>query len=93
MIAQFALRLVCGISLMWLLMPRRQITSGFFRIQMLLALARRRASRSHAGKVRNVGGLCEPAASVGAGSNFVRRLGRFGVHRLHRLDARTPHFR
>ena len=39
MIAQFALRLICGISLMWLLMPRRQITSGFFRIQMLLALA------------------------------------------------------
>jgi hypothetical protein len=39
MIAQFALRLTCGISLMWLLMPRRQITSGFFRIQMLLALA------------------------------------------------------
>jgi len=39
MIAQFALRLVCGISLMWLLMPRQQITSGFFRIQMLLALA------------------------------------------------------
>ena len=40
MIAQFALRLVCGISLMWLLMPRRQITSGFFRIQMLLAMQR-----------------------------------------------------
>ncbi len=39
MIAQFALRLTCGVSLMWLLMPRRQITSGFFRIQMLLVLA------------------------------------------------------
>lgn len=39
MIAQFALRLTCGISIMWLLMPRRQITSGFFRIQMLLAMA------------------------------------------------------
>ena len=39
MIAQFALRLVCGISLMWVLMPRDRITSGFFRIQMLLALA------------------------------------------------------
>jgi hypothetical protein len=38
-IAQFALRLVCGISLMWVLMPRDQITSGFFRIQMLLALS------------------------------------------------------
>jgi hypothetical protein len=39
MLAQFALRLVCGISLMWVLMPRDRITSGFFRIQMLLALA------------------------------------------------------
>jgi len=39
MIAQFALRLVCGISLMWTLMPRDRITAGFFRIQMLLALA------------------------------------------------------
>jgi hypothetical protein len=38
MIAQFALRLVCGISLMWVLMPRQRITSGFFRIQMLVAL-------------------------------------------------------
>jgi hypothetical protein len=39
MIAQFALRLVCGISLTWVLLPRDRITSGFFRIQMLLALA------------------------------------------------------
>ena len=39
MIAQFALRLVSGISLTWLMLPRSQITSGFFRIQSLLALA------------------------------------------------------
>jgi hypothetical protein len=39
MIAQFALRLLCGISLTWLLLPRSQITPGFFRIQSLLALA------------------------------------------------------
>ncbi len=38
MIAQFALRLICGMSLMWALMPRRQVTSGFFRIQMLVAM-------------------------------------------------------
>lgn len=38
MIAQFALRLICGMSLMWALMPRRQVTSGFFRIQMLVVL-------------------------------------------------------
>lgn len=38
MIAQFALRLICGMSLMWGLMPRRQVTSGFFRIQMLVVM-------------------------------------------------------
>ncbi|HUG20748.1 MAG TPA: hypothetical protein VMM56_17295 [Planctomycetaceae bacterium] len=38
MIAQFALRLIFGISLMWALMPRRDVTCGFFRIQMLLVL-------------------------------------------------------
>ncbi len=39
MIAQFALRLLSGISLTWLMLPRSQITPGFFRIQSLLALA------------------------------------------------------
>ncbi|TXT24265.1 MAG: hypothetical protein FD138_3099 [Planctomycetota bacterium] len=38
MIAQFALRLICGMSLMWALMPRRQVTSGFFRIQNLVVM-------------------------------------------------------
>lgn len=38
MIAQFALLLIGGMSLMWCLMPRRQVTSGFFRIQMLITL-------------------------------------------------------
>lgn len=38
MIAQFALRLICGMSLMWAVMPRRDVTSGFFRIQMLVVL-------------------------------------------------------
>jgi hypothetical protein len=38
MIAQFALRLIVGMSLMWALMPRRDVTSGFFRIQMLVTL-------------------------------------------------------
>jgi hypothetical protein len=38
MISQFALRLLCGMSLMWSVMPRAQVTSGFFRIQMLVAL-------------------------------------------------------
>jgi hypothetical protein len=38
MIPQFALRLVVGLSLTWCLAPRGLITSGYFRIQMLLAL-------------------------------------------------------
>ena len=38
MIAQFALKLICGMSLFWVLMPRRDVTSGFFRIQMLITL-------------------------------------------------------
>lgn len=38
MIAQFAWRLICGMSLMWALMPRKQVTSGFFRIQMLVVM-------------------------------------------------------
>jgi len=38
MIAQFALLLICGMSLMWAVMPRAQVTSGFFRIQMLIVL-------------------------------------------------------
>jgi hypothetical protein len=38
MIPQFALCLIAGLSLTWCLAPRRQITSGFFRIQNLLTL-------------------------------------------------------
>ena len=38
MIAQFAIRLICGMSLVWWLAPRKQITDGFFRIQMLIVL-------------------------------------------------------
>ncbi len=41
MIALFILKLSAGITLMWWLMPRRDVTDGFFRIQMrvLLGLA------------------------------------------------------
>jgi hypothetical protein len=38
MITQFALRLICGMSIVWCVMPRKRVTSGFFRIQMLVAL-------------------------------------------------------
>tara|TARA_B100000029_G_C17515507_1_gene937921 strand:+ start:100 stop:891 length:792 start_codon:yes stop_codon:yes gene_type:complete len=37
-IAQFAIRLICGMSLSWCLTPRKQVTDGFFRIQMLIVL-------------------------------------------------------
>ena len=38
MIAEFSLLLMLGMSLMWCLMPRAQVTSGFFRIQMMIVL-------------------------------------------------------
>ncbi|MEN9554515.1 MAG: hypothetical protein RLZZ232_801 [Planctomycetota bacterium] len=38
MIALFVLKLLAGITLMWLTMPRREVADGFFRIQMLVAL-------------------------------------------------------
>ena len=38
MIPEFALRLICGLSLIWCLAPRKDITSGYFRIQMLIVL-------------------------------------------------------
>lgn len=38
MLTQFAIRLICGLSLVWCVMPRAQVTSGFFRIQMLVTL-------------------------------------------------------
>jgi uncharacterized protein with PQ loop repeat len=38
MITQFALRLICGMSVVWCVMPRSRVTSGFFRIQMLVTL-------------------------------------------------------
>lgn len=38
MIAQIALRLICGMSATWCLMPRAEVTCGFFRIQMLVTL-------------------------------------------------------
>lgn len=38
MIALFCCRLICGASLCWTLMPRNQVTTGFFRIQHLVVL-------------------------------------------------------
>ena len=38
MLTQFAIRLICGMSLVWCVMPRSEVTSGFFRIQKLVML-------------------------------------------------------
>jgi hypothetical protein len=38
MVTVFVLKLLAGITLMWLLMPRKDVTDGFFRIQMLVVL-------------------------------------------------------
>jgi len=38
MITQFAMRLICGMSVVWCIMPKSQVSSGFFRIQMLVSL-------------------------------------------------------
>lgn len=38
MIPEFAIQLICGLSTVWCLAPRGLITSGFFRIQMLITL-------------------------------------------------------
>lgn len=38
MIPTFAIQLICGLSTAWAVSPRKQITSGFFRIQMLITL-------------------------------------------------------
>ena len=38
MVALFVMKLLAGITLMWLVMPRRDVADGFFRIQMLVAL-------------------------------------------------------
>jgi hypothetical protein len=38
MLAQFAIRLMCGNSLMLALMPRKTVASGFYRVQMLILL-------------------------------------------------------
>lgn len=38
MLAQFLIRLICGMTLMLALLPRKPVASGFFRVQMLIVL-------------------------------------------------------
>lgn len=63
MIAQFALRLMTGMSLFWALMPRREVTSGFFRIQMLVTLGLSVLAAL-------TGATASPAADGGASVSF-----------------------
>jgi hypothetical protein len=69
MIAHFALRLLCGISLMWCLMPRDKVTTGFFRIQMLVALGLSVLATLTTGQLLRAGsdlvGLLSPATARG----------------------------
>lgn len=60
MIAEFALRLLFGISLMWVLMPRADVTAGFFRIQMLLALGLSTVAALFAGQLPAATGDAPP---------------------------------
>mgnify|MGYP007059385407 FL=1 len=39
MIAWFCLQLIAGIAMMWVAMPRAEVTAGFFRIQMMFVMA------------------------------------------------------
>jgi hypothetical protein len=65
MIAQFSLRLICGMSMMWGLMPRNHVTSGFFRIQMLVTLGLSVLSALTLGELSGDSGDSEPILSRG----------------------------
>lgn len=63
MISQFALRLIFGMSFVWCVMPRREVTSGFFRIQMLVTLGLAVLATLAAGQIPEVAGESEPVLS------------------------------
>ena len=66
MIALFVLKLTVGITLMWWLMPRQEVTDGFFRIQMrvVLGLAVLAALLLSRGGTWNVGSATEDDAAA-----------------------------
>ncbi|TWT58394.1 hypothetical protein KOR42_17680 [Thalassoglobus neptunius] len=70
MIPEFSLKLICGLSLVWCLAPQSLITSGFFRIQMLIALGLSVLAFLTAGQM--------PAADVGENA-AARNMAIFGV--------------
>jgi hypothetical protein len=80
MIAQFALRLICGMSLMWSLLPRGEITAGFFRIQMLVALGLSALAavtlEDGSRSANTVAGLCIGAGAFAFVGSVLWTLGR-----------------
>ncbi len=65
MITQFALRLIFGMSFVWCVMPRREVTSGFFRIQMLVTLGLAVLAALASGQIPEAAGEAGPALSRG----------------------------
>ncbi|MDP1797431.1 MAG: hypothetical protein Q8K78_08125 [Planctomycetaceae bacterium] len=87
MLALFVMQLIAGISLMWSLMPRRQVTSGFFRIQMLLVLGLSVLVALVAGKFGQQSGLSETALT---GIGIVMATLAFVGSVLWTLERRVP---
>jgi len=71
MISQFALRLIFGMSFVWCVMPRREVTSGFFRIQMLVTLGLGVLAALGAGQIPEIGSGSDPVLN----RDMVRILG------------------
>ena len=89
MIAQFALRLMFGMSLMWSLMPRRQVSAGFFRIQMLIGMGLGVLAALTFGELSPIPDASPLlAASYGTPLCISTRGG--GVFGVGVMDARTP---
>lgn len=75
MLATFLMQLIAGISLMWTLMPRRQVTSGFFRIQMLLVLGLSVLIALTAGRFETAPKLGMLIGNLGVGMTIVTFFG------------------
>jgi len=71
MISQFALRLIFGMSFVWCVMPRREVTSGFFRIQMFVTLGLGVLAALSAGQIPEV----ESGSGPVLGRETIRILG------------------
>lgn len=104
MIALFVLKLAAGISLMWLLMPRREVADGFFRIQMLvvlgltvlLVLAVEPAALTGFGRYAVTAASERELATAATGAEWLRKLAfaaaavAWPAHIFWKLGRRTP---